>query len=269
MTEYYDGQYRERLADQHGAAVHALRLLDIYPHEGIPSRDQVLAGIGSITGDWLDQRWDAGHYDELVIGPSVRAYGLIGDEETPGLVRRFDRANRHSDRSSLTETENWVGYNDAESTPQDRAAIHDNGDPSKFSTVIMLNDRFPPGHPELPINSFSEPGLLHTDMELDKQRFALMAEQEVHGAEGRIIASATIGQIIALNTIRLDQMEPVPLDPWQTVTRLIHYQAVITNHGELIPMVRGAGRRLTLGNATTKRNPSNGIRRVLRIPIAT
>jgi len=228
----------------------------------VPAFEQVRDAIDPATATWLNEQRLVGNQGELVIPPSVQRIGLLGRNRKDGLIPRFDlKQNPDGQRTVVYGTPN-------KNESWDKHPIHDNGQSGTFQAAILLGDTTDPRprHKSKDANLYNQAGLVFTDMRVVDQRKALKAERAVHEQAGRTLIEATIGQIIVANAQRRLAGERM-LDQWLTYTRLVHYPVINpkTNH----PMIFGFNTllrpRLTL--VGTGKDPTQGVRRSLVIPL--
>ncbi|WP_282704272.1 hypothetical protein [Streptomyces sp. CC219B] len=208
---------RARLDAQYAAYGEALRGLGLPVHD-MPGREDVEALLAPGVRQWLEERADAGHRDDLVMAPSVRHLGgwrafreLLATTH-PAVV--VDTVPRNSYRYPFDPPERhltvWQRLADrlhaARGLPAVHAAAveaervrhvvqHDDGQQADWLVGLVLDDSDEP-EPE-------GRGLKYTRRYLAEQRERVREEDEtVHRPEGRHIGSITVPQYLAWQAMR-------------------------------------------------------------------
>lgn len=211
----------------------------------------------------------------LLIAPSVRDVGLIGDKKNPGIVSRsnilhdaYYNTPRAWQMDAAYQKSSWAKYGDKDK-------CHDGGleCPPQYMVYVLLGDKIDPRYPteDIPANSVGEPGLVYTNMTTKQQREALTVEADMHGTAGRNIRPATIGQMAVAHARRV--WLGLPGFTHGTITRFTNYEGS-GQYGRGTPAARAESGNTRTGEGNLRLEGCDdtagekiGVRRVLILNI--
>lgn len=230
------------LGDQYELNAAALRDMGFTGDDELgepPEFDEVLQAFTIPTLIKFDRRRQRGFLDNLVIAPNMQEVGLMGTDEQPGYVPRFDRKQGSGFKTTVLGSV-WNRIPDTGEAHEPHSAetwtmaiVLDGG--SDLSGSAMLSDE--------------NRGLMYKGMNAADQRSILMTDEEGADFGATVeLGSATLAQIIIINAQRRLQGYSLLDDtPW--FTRLPHYEDVTINGTPQTPSVGAHKGQFNLGGS--------------------